>query len=245
MALEIRIFTEGRIAAEEFGLFELSLHTLVWLGAGWWRLRSYASAGRAIDKWWSIILIALGLAGVIIGQFLVLNPLFSYESIGDYPLFNVLLVAYLAPAVLIGLIGYSAPPVAQLPQLRIILFALALILILTWVTLETKRAFQGPVLDLWAKSDAEYYAYSVVWLVSSLVLLGVGLWRKAPWLRHGALAILIVTVCKVFLSDMAALGGLYRVASFLGLGLFLVGIGYLYQRYVFTGKKPEDNVAKV
>jgi uncharacterized membrane protein len=245
VALEIRIFTEGRIAAEEFGLFELSLHTLVWLGAGWWRLRSYASTGRAIDKWWSIILIALGLAGVIIGQFLVLNPLFSYESIGDYPVFNVLLVAYLAPAVLIGLIGYAAPPVAQLPQLRIILFALALILILTWVTLETKRAFQGPVLDLWAKSDAEYYAYSVVWLVSSLVLLGVGLWRKAPWLRHGALAILILTVCKVFLSDMAALGGLYRVASFLGLGLFLVGIGYVYQRYVFTGKKPQDNVVKV
>jgi uncharacterized membrane protein len=71
------------------------------------------------------------------------------------------------------------------------------------------------------------------------VLMAVGLWRKAPWLRHGALAILILTVCKVFLSDMAALGGLYRVASFLGLGLFLVGIGYVYQRYVFTGKKSD------
>jgi len=31
---------------------------------------------------------------------------------------------------------------------------------------------------------------------------------------------------------MAALAGLYRVASFLGLGLVLVGIGYLYQHYV-------------
>jgi uncharacterized membrane protein len=82
-----------------------------------------------------------------------------------------------------------------------------------------------------------------VWLISSLVLLAVGLWRKSPWLRHGALAILILTVCKVFLSDMAALGGLYRVASFLGLGLFLVGIGYVYQRYVFTGKRAEDTPA--
>ncbi|WP_119391806.1 DUF2339 domain-containing protein [Taklimakanibacter lacteus] len=244
VALEIRIFTEGRIASEEVGLFELSLHTLVWLAAGWWRLRNYAASGRAVDKWWAIILIGLGLAGVIIGQFLVLNPLFSYESIGNYPIFNQLLVAYLAPAVLIGLIGYTAPPVAGLPQLRIVFFAMALTLILTWVTLETKRAFQGPVLDLWAKTDGEYYAYSVVWLISSLVLLGIGLWRKAPWLRHGALAILILTVCKVFLSDMAALGGLYRVASFLGLGLFLVGIGYIYQRYVFTGKKADENVAK-
>jgi len=62
---------------------------------------------------------------------------------------------------------------------------------------------------------------------------------RAPCLSQGALAILILTVRKVFLSDMAALGGLYRVASFLGLGLFLVGIGYIYQRYVFTAKKAE------
>ncbi|MGE0237468.1 MAG: DUF2339 domain-containing protein [Parvibaculaceae bacterium] len=244
VALEIRIFTEGRIAAEELTLFELALHTLVWLGAGWWRLRSFAAAGRAIDKWWSIILIGLGLAGVVLGQLLVLNPLFSYDSIGDYAIFNALLAAYLAPAVLIGLIAYTLPPIARMPFARIGLFALALVLILTWITLETKRFFQGPILDLWATSDAEYYAYSVVWLVSSLVLLAVGLWRKAPWLRHGALAILILTVCKVFLSDMAALGGLYRVASFLGLGLFLVGIGYVYQRYVFTGKKLQDDAGK-
>ena len=58
---------------------------------------------------------------------------------------------------------------------------------------------------------------------------------RTPWLRHGAIAILLITICKVFLSDMAALGGLYRVASFLGLGLCLVGIGYVYQRFVFTG----------
>jgi uncharacterized membrane protein len=32
---------------------------------------------------------------------------------------------------------------------------------------------------------------------------------------------------------MSELTGLYRVASFLGLGLFLIGIGYLYQRFVF------------
>src|SRR5256885_9727796 len=35
--------------------------------------------------------------------------------------------------------------------------------------------------------------------------LGFGIWRGTAWLRHGALAILILTVLKVFLSDMAAL----------------------------------------
>jgi uncharacterized membrane protein len=202
-------------------------------------LRSFAAAGRLLDKWWAFVLIGLGLAGVILGQLLALNPLVSFESVGNHPIVNVLLAAYLAPAVLIGLIAYWLPPLAKTPVARIVLFVIALVLVLTWITLETKRFFQGPVLDFWPVSDAEYYAYSVVWLISALALLAVGLWRKAPWLRHGALAIMILSVCKVFLSDMAALGGLYRVASFLGLGLFLVGIGFVYQRYVFTGKKIE------
>ena len=240
VALEIRIFTEGRIAAETLTLFELALHTLVWLGAGWWRLRAYATAGRSIDKWWAAILIGMGFAGVVIGQLFALNPVVTNDSVGAYPIFNTLLIAYLAPAVLIGLIAYVSSGIPQIARFRTLLSVLALVLVLAWITLETKRAFQGPLLDFWANTDAEYYAYSVVWLISSFVLLGVGMWRGTPWLRHGALAILILTVCKVFLSDMAALGGLYRVASFLGLGLCLVGIGYLYQRFVFTGKKAED-----
>ncbi len=42
-----------------------------------------------------------------------------------------------------------------------------------------------------------------------------------------------LTVSKVFLIDASDLTGLYRVASFLGLGLSLIGIGYLYQRLLF------------
>ena len=48
------------------------------------------------------------------------------------------------------------------------------------------------------------------------------------------LAVLVVTALKVFLLDMAGLTGLYRVGSFLGLGLSLIGIGYIYQRFVFA-----------
>jgi uncharacterized membrane protein len=43
---------------------------------------------------------------------------------------------------------------------------------------------------------------------------------------------------KVFLFDMGALTGLYRAGSFLGLGVSLIGIGYLYQRFVFPPKAP-------
>ena len=37
---------------------------------------------------------------------------------------------------------------------------------------------------------------------------------------------------KAFVFDMAALTGLYRAASFLGLGASLVALAYLYQRLI-------------
>ncbi len=67
----------------------------------------------------------------------------------------------------------------------------------------------------------------------ALALLGIGILRGVASLRYASLALLMVTVAKVFLVDMSELTGLYRVASFMGLGLFPVGIGYLYRRFVF------------
>jgi uncharacterized membrane protein len=72
-----------------------------------------------------------------------------------------------------------------------------------------------------------------VWLLFAFALLAAGLWRGQAGLRYGALAVLLVTVLKVFISDMAGLEGLYRVASFFGLGLSLVAIGWIYQRFVY------------
>ena len=52
--------------------------------------------------------------------------------------------------------------------------------------------------------------------------------------RIGSLVVVMAAVLKVFLVDMDDLTGLWRVASFFGLGLALVGIGFLYQRLVFV-----------
>ena len=58
------------------------------------------------------------------------------------------------------------------------------------------------------------------------------------WMRHAGLVLVLAVVAKVFLSDMSDLEGMYRVASFLGLGVSLVGIGWLYQRLL---RPPADN----
>ena len=43
---------------------------------------------------------------------------------------------------------------------------------------------------------------------------------------------------KIFLFDLAGLDGILRAFSFIGLGLVLIGIGLVYQKFVFAPKQP-------
>ena len=232
-AFEVRIFVEGRIDAPSLTLLELSIHALVWLATGWWRGRAYAVSHRPLDGWYALVLIVLGAAASLPGALLFLNPALTGENVGDWPVINKLLLAYLIPAGLAVLISGDLAAIARMRALVLPTRVAGLVLALAWVTLETKRLFQGPIMSAWHQSDREYYAYSVVWLLSAFVLLGAGIGLKRETLRHAALAVLLLVVLKVFVFDMADLEGLYRVGSFLGLGLSLVVIGWLYQRFVF------------
>ena len=60
--------------------------------------------------------------------------------------------------------------------------------------------------------------------------LGVGLLRAYPPLRYVAMGLFGLTVLKVFLVDLWSLGGLYRILGFIGVGLVLLAVSFLYQR---------------
>jgi uncharacterized membrane protein len=57
------------------------------------------------------------------------------------------------------------------------------------------------------------------------------LWSQPA--RLASAAVILITIAKVFLLDLARLHGVFRALSFLGLGLVLIGIGWLYQRLLF------------
>src|SRR5262249_58244575 len=97
-----------------------------------------------------------------------------------------------------------------------------------YLSVETRRWFQGEILSAGEPSTAEWYAYSAVWLAYGAALLCLGIWRGDAALRFAGLAIGAVVAVKAFVFDMAALTGLYRAASFLGLGASLVALAYLY-----------------
>jgi uncharacterized membrane protein len=61
-------------------------------------------------------------------------------------------------------------------------------------------------------------------------------------LRRIAMAVIGLTVVKVFLWDAAGLTGLLRVVSFAGLGLGLAGLAWLNRWAAQSVSEPRDGV---
>ncbi len=120
---------------------------------------------------------------------------------------------------------------------RVIAAAFAVLLMLSYLSLEVRAIYHGTILT-WSTTDAEQYTYSVVWLAYGVALLLFGIVFRSLPARLASAAITLLTVAKVFLIDMAGLTGVFRALSFIGLGLVLVGIGWLYQRLLFPRQTP-------
>lgn len=238
ISLELRVLIGGGVQAAEPGLLESSAHALAWLGATIGLLYRQKQDPSPVPLWGSRFLLLAASAVLIFANLGALNPITTEKPIEGEVFANTLILAYLLPALLIAVIvpwlGRIGWGVAQ-PLFGIF----ALILALAYLTLQTKRFFQGPILTLDAISDAENYAYSAVWLIFALCLLVAGIWRGQKYLRYAGLIVVILVIIKVFLLDLSGLSGLYRIASVGGLGLFLIAIGYLYARFVYPLDAPK------
>jgi uncharacterized membrane protein len=148
-----------------------------------------------------------------------------------------LLLAYAVPAVLAAVFARELR-VRGSGELAVAAAVGALALGFLYLSLETRHWFAGQFLNAGEPSTAEWYGYSAVWLAYGAMLLGAGIWRNQTPLRLAGLVIGAVVAVKAFVFDMAALTGLYRAASFLGLGASIVTLAYLYQRLVARAEVP-------
>ena len=227
--LEIHSMLAGSLRVPRSGLLEPSLQSVAWLAiavgltlrGGWW--------ARRVVVWGSRLLVGAALVQIVCVQVLLDNPLWSAMPVGHLPVLNLLLLAYGLPALLL-LTWDRFAAAGRFAAWGCFVISLALIFLN--VSLEVRHGFHGAVLT-GKMSDAEWYWYSAAWLGLAGILLIAGIRTRSIGLRYGSLGVLVITVGKVFLSDMSDLTGLYRVASFFGLGLCLIGVGYLYQRFVF------------
>lgn len=174
---------------------------------------------------------ALGIASLAhFGWFtLVLhNPLWAAQAVGSLPVANLLLPAY-GMALLLLYAAVRHPLGLREERER----RWAVMAVITLFGLSTIRQLaHGTRLDIGAVGDAENIAYSLAGVVLALGFLRYGIQRSERDWRLGSLLLMLVAVAKVFLVDAAGLDGLARVASFAGLGFSLIGVGWLYSRYL-------------
>lgn len=217
-------------------LAELALNVCVGLGMaiGLERLRMVTKS--IVHDLGAQIIAVFTLIGIVVGLLFVDNPYFTGDSVGTGRFFNLVLLGYLLPAILAGALAITYQRTRN-ETFRNVAAITSIVLALAYLTLQVRALFQGPVLSGPAMSDAEGYTYSAVWLAFAVLLLLIGIVRQSKAVRLASAAVMLLTIAKVFLIDMAGLTGVWRAFSFIGLGAVLVGIGLLYQRLLFP-KKP-------
>ena len=241
---EIRHYVNnGDIYRLSSDLIEIGLQVSVALAMAIGLERLRVRSGSIIHNIGALLLTWFSGLATLFGLFFIANPsIWRIEIAGA--IINPLILGYAIPAVLALLLSYAVAGRRAAAYANTIAGG-ALVLALAYITLEIRRLYHGPYLTGSTTFDAEQYTYSVAWFVFGVVLLGLGLYPPSQRARLASAVIIGITILKVFLIDMSNLTGAWRAFSFIGLGLVLVAIGWLYQRILFKQTKtpPEQPAA--
>ena len=194
----------------------------------------------AFKKWdiaylkpWALGLLMIAGLRYIYFDCLLHNPYFSRDQfVRDMPLINGITLTYGLGALLWTWAVYHA----ELTSKKLVYKVFAFLSLFAFTTFSVRQYFHGGNLFPGSVGPAELYGYSVAWLLTGVGLLAVGIQRQNKTARLASLAFMLLAILKVFLYDAAELEGLYRVFSFFGLGVSLIGLSFFYSRFMFSDK---------
>lgn len=217
------------------GFIERGVITMALAGSGVLLIEAAGRFNLSFVKIWAHGLFLIAVARFAYFDLFLLNPYWdSAQNVGHIPIFNGVTLTYGGGLLLCawGLME-KLKPGAKFYQ------ALGLLALFALVTFTVRQFFHGGRIVEGSISSAELYSYSVAWLLTGLALLGVGIQKENKPARMVSLGFIVLAIIKVFLFDAAELEGLYRVFSFLGLGVSLIGLSYFYTKFVFAAEQAE------
>ena len=86
-------------------------------------------------------------------------------------------------------------------------------------------------MDIMQFSQSYKLVLSILWGVYALLLIGLGIWKKKKHLRIGAIALFALTLIKLFFYDISHLDTISKTIVFVTLGILLLIISFLYNKY--------------
>ncbi len=215
------------------GFWEVGFYPVLFAAAGYLFKEKLFKGLPIFSAFTAKLLLFSGLLYSLIFPPLLANPLLTRLDVGDWPIINGLIWIY-GPAIAFI---FLAKGTLKQDTHKALLEGAAFILVFLFITLEVRQFFTGGDLAFGGGGETEKYAYSITWLLSGLGALVGGIYFKRSTLRFLGLVFVSIATGKIFLYDTASLSGLYRVASFAGLGVSSLGIAWLYRRFVRPAKK--------
>ncbi len=158
------------------------------------------------------------------------------------PMINSLGLGYLVPALLFGAYSWLRERQGLKLRANIALYA-ALVLAFVYLTLELRRAFQGPAMAGGAIYPSEGWAYSFGWFGFAAAVLLLSIERGKPWLRYVAIGIVMAALVKAAIFDLAAFGGFAQIAVLALIAAAVAGLTFAYRRYVLPGASDASKTA--
>lgn len=226
----------------------LGLLSVIWLLLAYAQVQRFELGGK-LNYLRYLLAVFFAAHGILrLGQALFdANPLLSTfaDPVLGPPVLNTLVVAYLLPAVAIG---FSAWRIRAVPLwLLRASYGLAIALVTVWLGLTIRHFWQSAdnMFEGNGVTQPELYTYTMALLIIGAALFYQSLARRSDLMRKAGLAVIGLAVAKVFLIDIAGLGGLIRVFSLLALGLALAGLAWLNRwaklRHSPQGVEPLDH----
>jgi uncharacterized membrane protein len=194
----------------------------------------------------------LRLAGVallvIVFARLALNPaVLSYHPRAAFPIFNWYLYTYGIATVCL----FAAARLLAAPRHRVLghsalplLYTLGTVLAFLIVNIEITDYFSAPgaaaLAFQFSGNFARDMSYSIAWALFALLLLIVGIRKRTAPARYASLALLGVTVMKLFFHDLSRLDQLYRIGAFIVVAVIAIVASFLYQRFLAAVEKNNE-----
>jgi hypothetical protein len=185
----------------------------------------------------------VGLLAAVFARLILNSAIFDYAARGEQAVFNWILYTYgiatlccFAGARLLApprdrVLGFSAPA---------LLATLGTILAFALVNLEIADYFTpaGHRLTLdFSGNFARDMSYTIAWALFALTLLGAGIAKRQRAVRFAAIALLVVTLLKLFFYDLDELEQLYRVGALMVVAVVAIAASFLYQRFLGKAEK--------
>jgi len=186
---------------------------------------------------------ALLLVAMVVFRLLFLDSSFTSAFSDDFTfLFNKRGMAFLAGIASLSAMAYlynrNREKLEDLERwLTGGLFISANLLVLFFLTTEISGSFEAAYYrasDYQLKRDIRsrmQLSISALWGFYSIVLVTVGILRRLQPVRLLAILLFAATILKVFLVDLSEMEKIYRIIASIGLGVILLAVSMMYQRY--------------